>query len=266
MRTQGKRRAILAAGITAAVAAAAIGAAGCGAAGASTTGAVSVPDTIRVENVEGAGETITVTGREEVKVVPDMAQIEYAVYTQADTADACQTENAENLNKTIETLKGLGVGENSIQTSAYGLNPIYDWNSGNQEITGYEMTTRITVSDIPIDQAGTILSQSVVAGVNQIDAVSYFSSNYDASYQEALKGAIAVAQAKAQAIAEAGGKTVAGIVNVEEYGYNPEVRYSNYSGSGARAVEETAAAAMDMGVMPGQVSVEAQVNVEFAIE
>ena len=264
MRTQGKRRAILAAGITAAVAAAAIGAAGCGAAGASTTGAVSVPDTIRVENVEGAGETIAVTGQEEVKVVPDMAQIEYAVYTQADTADACQTENAENLNKTIETLKGLGVGENSIQTSAYGLNPIYDWNSGNQEITGYEMTTRITVSDIPIDQAGTILSQSVVAGVNQIDAVSYFSSNYDASYQEALKGAIAVAQAKAQAIAEAGGKTVAGIVNVEEYGYNPQVRYSNYSGAGA--VEETAAAAMDMGVMPGQVSVEAQVNVEFAIE
>ena len=247
MRTQGKRRAILAAGITAAVAAAAIGAAGCGAAGASTTGAVSVPDTIRVENVEGAGETITVTGREEIKVVPDMAQIEYAVYTQADTADACQTENAENLNKTIETLKGLGVGENSIQN-----------------ITGYEMTTRITVSDIPIDQAGTILSQSVVAGVNQIDAVSYFSSNYDASYQEALKGAIAVAQAKAQAIAEAGGKTVAGIVNVEEYGYNPQVRYSNYSGAGA--VEETAAAAMDMGVMPGQVSVEAQVNVEFAIE
>ena len=262
--TQGKRRAILAAGITAAVAAAAIGAAGCGAAGASTTGAVSVPDTIRVENVEGAGETITVTGREEIKVVPDMAQIEYAVYTQADTADACQTENAENLNKTIETLKGLGVEETSIQTSAYGLNPIYDWNSGNQEITGYEMTTRITVSDIPIDQAGTILSQSVVAGVNQIDAVSYFSSNYDASYQEALKGAIAVAQAKAQAIAEAGGKTVAGIVNVEEYGYTPQVRNSNYSGAGA--VEETAAAAMDMGVMPGQVSVEAQVNVEFAIE
>ena len=185
---QSKKRMMTAAAVTAAVAASILGAAGCGAAGASTTGAVSVPDTIRVENVEGAGETITVTGREEVKVVPDMAQIEYAVYTQADTADACQTENAENLNKTIETLKGLGVGENSIQTSAYGLNPIYDWNSGNQEITGYEMTTRITVSDIPIDQAGTILSQSVVAGVNQIDAVSYFSSNYDASYQEALKG------------------------------------------------------------------------------
>ena len=194
-----------------------------------------------------------------------MAQIEYAVYTQGDTAEACQTENAEHLNQTIETLTGLGVEETSIQTSAYSLNPIYDWNSGTQNITGYEMTTRITVSDIPIDQAGEILSESVIAGINQVDSVSYFSSNYDASYGEALKGAVAMAQEKAQSIAEASGKSVAGISHVEEYGYNPQVRYSSYSGAN-KAVAETAAAAMDMAVMPGEVSVEAQVSVEFVIE
>ena len=60
---------------------------------------------------------ITVTGREEVKVVPDMAQIEYAVYTREDTAAACQEKNANDLNAAIETLKGLGVEEASIQTS-----------------------------------------------------------------------------------------------------------------------------------------------------
>ena len=58
-----------------------------------------------------------------------------------------------------------------------------------------------TSSEIPIDQAGEILSESVIAGVNQVDSVSYFSSNYDASYGEALKGAIAMAQEKAQSIA-----------------------------------------------------------------
>ena len=128
------------------------------------------------------------------------------------------------------------------------------------------MTTRITVFDIPIDQAGEILSESVIAGVNQVDSVSYFSSNYDASYGDALKGAIAMAQEKAQSIAEASGKNVAGISHVEEYGYNPQARYSSYSGGANRAVEETAAAAMDMAVMPGEVSVEAQVSVEFVIE
>ena len=62
------------------------------------------------------------------------------------------------------------------------------------------MTTNLTVSDIPIDNAGTIITKSVAAGVNGINSVSYFSSSYDASYQEALKGAMAVAQAKAQAL------------------------------------------------------------------
>ena len=65
------------------------------------------------------------------------------------------------------------------------------------------MNTEITVSDIPIDQAGEILSQSVTAGVNQIESVTYFSSQYDENYQEALKGAVAMARSKAEAMAEA---------------------------------------------------------------
>ena len=61
---------------------------------------------------KAAENVITVTGREEVKVVPDMAQIEYAVYTREDTAAACQEKNANDLNAAIETLKGLGSGGN----------------------------------------------------------------------------------------------------------------------------------------------------------
>ena len=202
------------------------------------------PDTIKVQDVNDS-EGITVTGKEEVKVVPDMTEIRYGVYSQAQTASQCQEDNAKQLDQTIETLKGLGVKETSIQTSAYGLSPIYDWNSGNRTITGYEMNTEITVSDIPIDQAGEILSQSVTAGVNQIESVTYFSSQYDESYQEALKGAV---------------------VDIQEYGYNPQARYSSYNAPAAKmAVEETAAAS-DMAVMPGEVSVEAQVTVTYGLE
>lgn len=175
------KRTIYTAGLSAAVAAAALGLGGCG------TG-TQIPDTIKVQNMDADSNTITVIGKEEVKVVPDMAEIEYSIYTKKETAAECQSENAKDLNAAIEKLKSLGVEEKSIQTSSYGLNPIHDWNSSDQAVTGYEMTTRLTVSDIPIDQAGTILSESVSAGVNGIDSVTYFSSGYDASYQEALKG------------------------------------------------------------------------------
>ena len=165
-------------------------------------------------------------------------------------------------------LKSLGVEERSIQTSSYGLDPIYNWNSDTREITGYEMNTQLTVSDIPIGEAGSIMSQSVVAGVNSIDNVSYFCSTYDESYQEALKKAIEMAKGKASAMAEASGRTLGEVSNVEEYGYNPYTRYTGYMSGGARneMAMETTAAAMDMGVMAGEISVEAQVSVTFNLQ
>ncbi|XBX08897.1 SIMPL domain-containing protein [Enterocloster clostridioformis] len=252
------KRTVYTAGISAAVAAAALGLGGCAA-------GTQMPDTLKVQNVDAAENVITVTGREEVKVVPDMARIEYAVYTREDTAAACQEKNASDLNAAIETLKGLGVEETSIQTSSYGLSPIRNWNSDKQEITGYEMTTNLTVSDIPIDNTGTIIAKSVAAGVNGINSVSYFSSSYDASYQEALKGAMAVAQAKAQALAEAGAKTLAGVVHVEEFGYQPDTRYASYNSGGSAKMAAVALEDAGAPVMPGQVSVEAQVTVSYEL-
>ena len=81
------KRTVYTAGISAAVAAAALGLGGCAA-------GTQMPDTLKVQNVDAAENVITVTGREEVKVVPDMARIEYAVYTREDTAAACQEKNA----------------------------------------------------------------------------------------------------------------------------------------------------------------------------
>ena len=69
------------------------------------------PDTLKVQNVDSTGNKITVTGREEVKVVPDMAEIEYSIYSSKDTAAACQEQNNKDLSAAIETLKSLGVEE-----------------------------------------------------------------------------------------------------------------------------------------------------------
>lgn len=249
----------------AAVTAASIGLSACS---AQTAAPAQIPDTIKVQNVDSSYNQVTASGKEEVKVVPDMAEIVFSIHTQKNTAEECQQENAKNLNATIENLKSLGIEEKSIQTSSYGLDPIYNWNSDTREITGYEMNTQLTVSNLPIDQAGSIMSQAVTSGVNRIENVSYFCSNYDENYQEALKKAIEMARSKAQAMAEASGRTLGAVTNVEEYGYNPYARFTGYNapGSAKAAVTETAAGAMDMGVMAGEISVEAQVTVSFTLE
>ncbi|RGZ00153.1 SIMPL domain-containing protein [Clostridium sp. AM58-1XD] len=230
---------------------------------ACTGGAVSTPGgVVQVQNVEN--QVISVSSSEEVKITPDMAEIVYGVYTQAEDAKACQENNGKQLDRVIEMLKNMGFEEKSIQTSNYDLNPIYDWNSG-QTITGYEMETRVTVSDIAIEKVGEIISGSVDAGVNNIRSVTYLSSKYDEAYQEALKKAVAAATTKAQAMAEAGDCKIGAIVNITEYDGGQEARYTGYMSAGAGAKAEAAMDTAAINVMPGEVSVQARITVEFAV-
>ena len=97
------------------------------------------------------------------------------LFTGAD-ASTCQSENQTDLDAVLALLKEKGIADTSVQTSGLGLNPIYDWDNG-KKITGYEMTTEVVVSDVAIEDAGAIISDSVNAGINSIDSVQYQCSN-----------------------------------------------------------------------------------------
>lgn len=217
------------------------------------------PDTIKVQNIER--NVITAAGSEEVRVVPDIADIKYGIHTEATDAASCQSKNAEEVNKVVELLKGFGIEEKQIQTSGFNLNPRYSWNNDKQTLIGYEMRTTITISDLSLEKVGTVLTESVNAGINNIESITYQSSQYDASYQEALKLAIASAREKAEAMAEAGSCSLGKVVNIEEFSPNTEAKANTYL-----MKEDAQATAGVMNVMPGEVSIEARVSVEFQIQ
>ena len=222
--------------------------------GSSQSDGIQQAARVQVENVDT--QVITVTSRETVKVVPDMAEIVFGVTSQNADAAVCQQENQEKVNQLVEKLKELGLGETSIQTSGYDLSPRYDWQN-NGQITGYEAVTQVS-----LDLVGNVLTQSVEAGANQIQSVSYLSSTYDESYQEALKLAVAQAQEKAQALADASGCTLGQAVHITEYSNNQTARYV----AGNVMAEESDAAAAPAVVMPGEIEVEASISVDYAIQ
>ncbi len=211
---------------------------------------------------------ISVNSSETVTVIPDIAEIVYAVRTEAKDAASCQQKNTEDTAKVIELLKSLGVEETSIQTSDYYMYPIYNYSGNTQRITGYEASTALTVSKIPIDSLENILSQSVEAGINNIQSITYMSSKYDEGYSNALKLAMESAKAKAQALAEAGGCSLGNVVGVRENSNYSEARYTdNALSSKMRSAESLAAGVEDnSSIMPGEVSVEVNITVEYLIQ
>lgn len=247
-------------------------AAGCIAAGSvllsgcATEVKATVPDVIQVQNLE-EDRTISLSTSETVKVAPDMARIVYGIATEDADAEKCQQANAEKLSGLLEYLKGQGVAETSIATSDFSLNPMYDWSGNTRKLVGYEMRTQVEVSDVALDQVGSLLSQGVAAGANEIQSISYYSSTYDEAYADALARAVELAKTRASVLAEASGQELGYVINIEEYGDRQEGRYvtsnmSMKSAPGAGAAEE---AVMDMGVMPGEMEVTASIRIEFAL-
>lgn len=238
-------------------------------------GSETIPETVsaapatntNVSSANSERNVISVNSSETITVVPDIAEIVYAVRTEAKDAASCQQKNTEDVAKVIELLKGLGVEETSIQTSDYYMYPIYNYSGNTQRITGYEASTSLTVSKLPIDSLDTILAQSVQTGINNIQSITYMSSKYDEGYSSALKLAMESARAKAEALAEAGGCSLGSVVGVRENSNYSEARYTdNALSSKMRSMESLAAGAEDgSSIMPGEVAVEVNITVEYLI-
>lgn len=231
------------------------------------TGA-SIPNVIRVENEDvNQNWKITVNSSETVKVEPDMAQITYGVRSEDSDPSRCQQKNTEAVNKVVAYLKEQGFEDSSIKTEGFSLDPQYDWSSNTQKIVGYQMNTQITVTDVPMEKVGALLSRVLEQGANEIWNVNYFASDYDQAYEDALKKAVESAKKKAEALASASGKTVGEVLNVEEY---RDDQYGRYVSANVRSNAKYAAAAMtedavDMGVMAGTMEVTADITVEFEL-
>ena len=160
-------------------------------------------------------DTVTVSGTGSVSTVPDKAEITFGIETEADTAKQAQDQNTEQADKVISKLKELGVEEKSIKTSGYNMYPRYDYNNGNK-ITGYYVSTRLTVSDQDIDDVGKLITECVAEGINNIDNVNYLCSDYDEEYQEALGKAVTAARRKAETLAQASGKSLGDVHAIVE--------------------------------------------------
>lgn len=208
-------------------------------------------------------DVITVTSSEDVKAVPDVADIIYGIRTESEDAVSCQNKNSEDISHIVEVLKGFDIDEKSIQTNSYGLTPKYNWGSDQQSIIGYEMQTNLTISGLSIDQVSTVVSESVNAGINTIEKISYKTSNYDECYQKALKLAVESAQKKAKALADVSNCTLGDIAYLEELSSEQENKYTNYNANEMTMDSTTSDKAMI--VMPGETSIQASVSVDFYI-
>jgi len=202
--------------------------------------------------------TISVSGSGEVKSKPDIATISIGVLTKGKNANEAVSSNSISTQKLLDTLRSSGVAEKDIQTSSINVYPIYKYNDNESTIFGYQANNQIIATIRKVSDVGRIIDSVSLTGNYTIGGISFSIDDTDPLEEEALGKAVLDAKRKADAVAKAANVAISGIktINVDAYGGIPFVKSSPVAEAGLAPSTQ---------VLPGDVSVNASVSVQYLI-
>lgn len=164
---------------------------------------------------------IVVTGRGEVQVVPDRAQVQVGMETQAKTAALASQENNKKQTAILAAIRALGVPAAQIQTLNYSVMPIqrYDEKTQRVMIDGYRVSNIVQVETDKIEQAGPIIDAALTSGGNRVAGLEFLVKDRAKAQETALTKAVESARRQAVVAANAAGGQVAELLelNINEY-------------------------------------------------
>ncbi|CAB4327782.1 MULTISPECIES: outer membrane protein BP26/OMP28 [unclassified Brucella] len=189
-------------------------------------GAFSLPAFAQENQMTTQPARIAVTGEGMMTASPDMAILNLSVLRQAKTAREAMTANNEAMTKVLDAMKKAGIEDRDLQTGGINIQPIYVYpddknNLKEPNITGYSVSTSLTVRVRDLANVGKILDESVTLGVNQGGDLNLVNDNPSAVINEARKRAVADAIAKAKTLADAAGVGLGRVVEISELSRPP---------------------------------------------
>lgn len=211
---------------------------------------------------------------------PDLAQFSAGVVTSGRTAAEAMAANSRQMDAVIAALRGAGIAERDIQTSAISLQPRFSDPDREAQlrarmarqpyvppadpepprIIGYEARNNVQVRVRRLGEMGRVIDALVASGANQVNGPNFTLDEPKAAQDEARVEAIATGRQRAELYARAAGMRVVRIVSISEGGGYYPVDQIVVTGSrvGAPAPPPTP-------VAPGEVSVGARVSMQFEL-
>jgi uncharacterized protein len=204
--------------------------------------------------------TISVTGKGEVPLTPDIARITIGVRTQGvDVAEAVASNNTQ-AQEVVEALQEMGVAERDIQTSNFSIYPQQQYDERGQVIdTTFVVENTVYVTVRELESLGDLLDVAVGRGANSIYGIQFDVEEKGGAVSEARQVAVEDARAQAQELAEAAGVQLGDIQSISAISSYPG---PIFDGRGAAAEQ----AASTVPISPGQLIITAEVSVVYEIQ
>jgi uncharacterized protein YggE len=220
--------------------------------GGGSTVALAAPDAAQVRS-------ITVNGTGRVTLTPDMATVDLGVDTRAATAAGAQEAAATKMTAVLASVRSFGIADKDIATVNIGLSPTYDYNNGNQKLTGYEATQTLEVKVHKLSDTGKLIDSAVTAGASIISGINLTVSDPAAATAQARTAAVADAKARATALAQAAGVSLGAPISITEV-TSPVTTPIPFAMGAAPAADKASTP-----IVPGTTEIDLDVQIVFAI-
>ncbi len=202
--------------------------------------------------------TIAVSGSGSAAAPPDLAIVEVGVDVLAGSVAAARAAAASEMGAVVASLRGSGLEDADLSTTAYNIHPEYDHREGRR-LRGYRVSNMVEARIKDMDSVGETIDAAAAAGSDHVVVQGLRFAHQDEAVlaAKARQAAWADASAKAKQLADLADVELGPVVAVAEHRSHaggPPMR--------ARAMEATMAAPIESGELSISVSLEA----EFAIE
>jgi hypothetical protein len=218
---------------------------------------------------------ITVTGNADVRVIPDEVILTLGVETWDKNMATAREQNDQIVARVLALAAQYGIAPEHVQTDYVGIEPRYrDGYYEERDFIGYFVHKTIVLTLRDLSKFEDLLAASLDAGVNYVHGIEFRTTELRTHRDEARALAIRAAQEKAEALAGELGQKVGEPITIQEIqsgwwsGYNAWWGSRWGGGVAQNVIQESggAAALTDGTLAPGQISVNAQVSVTFALQ
>ena len=159
--------------------------------------------------VQGVPRTITVVGRGDVKVKPDVANTTVGVEALGPTVDSAMADAEARMTSVLDALKKMGIADKDIQTSNFSIN--FERQMEQKPVTAqatpgkfeppagfYRVSNMVQVTIRDMTKVGDVIDTAVKAGANNVWGINFSLEDTKGLEEQAREAAVKDAQARAR--------------------------------------------------------------------
>lgn len=217
--------------------------------------------------------TITVNGQAEIKVQPDEVVITVGVETENLDITEARSENDRRVKAIVAAATGQGLRAQDVRSEFLDIQPRYRDEYNRATFLGYFARRSLSLTLKDTSRFESLVSAVLTAGANFLHGVEFRTSELRRHRDEARVLAMRAAREKADLLAGALSAGLGSVTNIQEGHSGWWSPYASWWGGRAGAAmyqnvlqDRRSAGTADDTLVPGQISVTANVSVTFELE